>query len=230
MAFLYASVGHGGASGYLAVMAICHFSPAVMKPSALILNVLVSLLAFISYQRKGVFRWELFWPFAIGSIPASFYGATIPITDDIYKKLLGLALLIAVLRMLMPSTSEETPSKSPHWGIALAIGAGIGLMSGMLGIGGGIVLSPILLLMHWGNMKETAAVSSLFIFVNSISGLLGLYSKPVSLAPELFVWVGIAFFSGLAGAYVGASQWPQSRLKRVLAVVLCIACSKLIFT
>lgn len=230
MAFLYASVGHGGASGYLAILAIFSFSPAVMKPSALILNVFVSIISFYQYYKSGNFRWQLFWPFALGSIPASFIGASIPVSDVMYKKILGVALLIAIVRLVIHVKESSEPSKNPNPLISLAIGSGIGLVSGMIGIGGGIILSPVILLLHWANMKETAAVSALFIFVNSIAGLAGLLAKPLTLGPEIYGWIAIAVVSGAAGAYFGAQKFNPIHLKRVLALVLCIASVKLIFT
>jgi uncharacterized membrane protein YfcA len=230
MAFLYSSVGHGGASGYLAILAIFSFSPAIMKPSALILNVCVSLLSFYYYQKSGVFKWHLFWPFALGSIPASYIGATVPLSDLMYKKILGLALLLAIFRMVWVVDNSKKQHTEPNVFISILIGGGIGLLSGMIGIGGGIILSPIILLFHWANMKETAAISALFIFVNSIAGLTGLFGKSVELSIEIYLWVGIAIISGTAGAYYGAQKFNSLFLRRILAFVLGIAAIKLIFT
>src|SRR5688572_21576280 len=173
VAFLYASVGHGGASGYLALMAIFAFVPDFMRPAALLLNVAVSLIAFIQYYRQGHFDWRLFWPFAIASIPAAFLGGLIDVEEDVYKKVLGVLLILSVIRLLDFRIRPQKEKAYPPVVVALGIGAAIGFLSGLIGIGGGIILSPIILLLHWADMKKTAAVSALFIFVNSIAGLAG---------------------------------------------------------
>ena len=229
MAFLYASVGHGGASGYLALMAIFGTSPALMKSSALILNVFVSLVAFIQYYRAGHFRWNLFWPFALASIPLSYIGATLPITDSLYKKLLAVALAIAIARMLFQPVEKAENKPVPLMG-ALAIGAVIGRLSGMLGIGGGIVLSPVILLLGWGRVKETAAVSALFIFVNSMSGLYGLFQKGFEPNGQLTSWLVAALVGGFVGAYQGSFKFNLQTLRYILASVLLIAVAKLYLT
>lgn len=229
MAFLYASVGHGGASGYLALMAILGTSPALMKSSALILNVFVSLIAFVQYYRAGHFRWNLFWPFALASIPLSYVGATLPITDSLYKKLLAVALAIAIARMLFQPVDKAESKPVPLLG-ALAIGAVIGLLSGMLGIGGGIILSPVILLLGWGRVKETAAVSALFIFVNSMSGLSGLLQKGFEPNAEITTWLIAALIGGFLGAYQGSFKFNLQTLRYILASVLLIAVAKLYLT
>ncbi len=229
MAFLYASVGHGGASGYLALMAIFGTSPTLMKSSALILNVFVSIVAFIQYYRAGYFRWNLFWPFALASIPLSYVGATLPITDSLYKKLLAVALAIAIARMLFQPVEKSEQKHIPLMG-ALGIGAVIGLLSGMLGIGGGIILSPVILLLGWGKVKETAAVSALFIFVNSMSGLYGLFQKGFEPNGQLNTWLVAALIGGFMGAYQGSFKFNLQTLRYILASVLLIAVAKLYLT
>lgn len=230
MAFMYASVGHGGASGYLAVLAVFAVQPSMMKSSALILNVFVSLIAFIQYYRGGYFKWKLFLPFAIASIPASYLGASIPLSADIYKKILGLCLVFPILRLagLIGKESEET--KDFKWIYALMIGAVIGFFSGMIGIGGGIILSPVILLLHWGKMKETAAASALFILVNSISGLMALINNGITINPEIYPWLAAAVVGGFAGAYLGSKKFDNKILKYILAAVLLVASVKLILT
>lgn len=229
VAFLYASVGHGGASGYLALMVLFGTQPTLMKSSALMLNLFVSMTSFIQFYRSGYFRWKLFYPFAITSVPLSFIGARLPITDSLYKQLLAVALIIAIGRMLFqPSENEEDKPASTIG--SLVIGAVIGLLSGMLGIGGGIILSPVILLFRWAKMKETAAISALFIFVNSISGLLGLLSKGVNLNTQTISWIAVAFVGGLLGAYFGSKRFNVPTLRYILAFVLIIACVKLYFT
>jgi uncharacterized membrane protein YfcA len=229
MAFLYASVGHGGASGYLALMAIFSTSPTLMKSSALILNVFVSLVAFVQYYRAGHFRWNLFWPFAVASIPMSYVGATLPITDSLYKKLLAVALVIAIARMLFQPIDKKETKPVLLW-LSLVIGAAIGLLSGMLGIGGGIILSPVILLLAWGRVKETAAVSALFIFVNSMSGLYGLFQKGFEPNGQLTSWLITALIGGFMGAYQGSFKFNLQTLRYILASVLLIAVAKLYLT
>ncbi len=227
MAFLYASVGHGGASGYLAVLAIFSVAPAVMKQTALLLNLGVSLMSFIAFYRQGYFRWRLFWPFALASIPAAFVGARIPLSDSTYKQILGACLFIAVLRML--SSLRETESKPlPLWA-GLSAGGAIGLLSGMIGIGGGIILSPILLLFRWASLKEAAAVSALFIFVNSVSGLAGLKTWIPLDQSSLLYWLIASLIGGFLGARWGSAIASNTKVKWILALVLVIASLKLWF-
>lgn len=230
VAFLYAAVGHGGASGYLALMALFEFSPEVMKPTALLLNIFVAGISFYSYYRGGFFKWKLFYPFALASIPAAFVGGMISIDSGSYKKILGILLIFAILRMVgvFGQTSNET--KDIKLLPALGIGAVIGLFSGMIGIGGGIILSPVILLLSWGKMKETAAVSALFIWVNSVSGIIGQFSKGVTFDNHAFFMVGIAVIGGLAGGYFGSKKINTKSLTYILAFVLAIACAKLFLT
>ena len=229
MAFLYAAVGHGGASGYLAVMALFGIAPSLLKSSALVLNVFVSLLSFWQFYQAGYFRWKLFWPFALASVPMAYYGATLPITDSLYKKLLAAALLIAIARLLI-KPSEQNELKPASKLLSLGIGGGIGLLSGMLGIGGGIILSPVVLLLGWARIKETAALSALFIFVNSLSGLLGLVQKGFTPDAQLASWLAAALIGGFAGAYQGSIKFNIPTIRYILATVLIIACLKLYLT
>ncbi|GGH65079.1 hypothetical protein HNQ91_002159 [Filimonas zeae] len=227
VAFLYSSVGHGGASGYLALMALFGVQAAVMKPTALLLNLFVSLTSFIFYYRGRYFNRQLFIPLALASVPMAFVGGAMQIHDDIYKKMLGVFLLIPVARFLFFRDMEvnETAKPSPVW--LLLIGAVIGLLSGMLGIGGGVILSPVLLLLRWTNQKQAAAISALFIFVNSVAGLLGQLTKGISFSSEMTAYVAIAFCGGLLGSWFGAMKFPQKTIKLLLALVLAIAAFKL---
>ena len=168
VAFLYASVGHGGASGYIAVMSLFALPISVMKPTALVLNILVSGISFYFYFREKKFDFKLFYPFAITSIPCSFFGGLLTVETHYYKIILASVLVIAVLRLVGVFGKEKPVLKPINIPLALLIGAVIGFLSGLIGIGGGIVLSPVILLLGWANMKQTAAVSALFIFVNSI--------------------------------------------------------------
>lgn len=227
VAFAYAMVGHGGASGYLALMALAGMSVAVMRPSALVLNLFVSAISFTQYARTGHFRWRVFWPFAILSIPAAWLGAQVDLDPAVYKRILAVCLLFAVARMfgLFGKGSEEI--KPVPLVLAAVIGAALGFVSGMIGIGGGVLLSPVLLLFNWADMKTTAATSALFIFVNSASGLLGVLGQGETLSPHMVPWIAAAVAGGLLGGWVGAIKMDNMRLKQALGVVLLLASLKL---
>ena len=230
VAFLYASVGHGGASGYLAVMALIGITPALMKPSALLMNLAVSFFAFAGFYKAGHFRWRLFWPFALASIPAAFVGGLLTLPDALYKQILAACILISVLRMLYkPAVEAELRTLSLP--IALVSGAAIGLLSGMIGIGGGIILSPLILVLRWGTVKETAASSALFIFVNSVAGLIGMLQRGSIELPS-YIQFGLlaTILSGLLGAYLGSHRFNLPTLRYLLALCLIIASLKLVFT
>ena len=228
VAFLYSSVGHGGASGYLAIMAACGIAVSVMKPTSLILNISVSLVAFFQFYKSGYFRWNLFWPFALGSIPASFIGGNIHLEDDIYKKILALILIFPILRLLGAfGKSNFSGSKPLNVPLAIIIGFAIGILSGMIGIGCGIILSPLLLLLFWANVKETAAVSALFIFVNSISGLAGHFSKnTIHFNSGIILLLAFGITGGFLGSYIGSKKLNIVQLRISLAVVLAAVCFK----
>jgi uncharacterized membrane protein YfcA len=230
VAFLYSSVGHGGASGYLALMALWGIAPDVMKPTALLLNLFVSLTSFIQFYRGKHFNWNIFLPFAIASVPMAFLGGSITVDADIYKKILGLLLIIPIIRFLFFPNIQVKEIKSSNTMLSLVIGAAIGFLSGLIGIGGGIILSPILLLLKWTDMKQTAAISALFIFVNSVSGLAGQLTKGIQFSADMYAYVGIAFAGGIFGAYFGSLKFKQTILKYLLALVLIMAAYKLLFT
>jgi len=230
IAFLYASVGHGGASGYLALMAIFSFSPQVMKPTALLLNLFVSTVSFIQFYRGGHFKWKIFLPFAIASVPMAFVGGLITIDGTIYKKILGLLLIIPIIRFLFFSNIKVEEKKEPNIALSVLIGALIGFLSGLIGIGGGIILSPVLLLLKWTDQKQTAAISAAFIFVNSLSGLFGQLKKGIYFSADMYAYVAIAFVAGLCGAYFGSLKFKQTILKNTLGLVLALAAYKLLFT
>ena len=229
VAFLYASVGHGGASGYLALMALFSFPPPMMKQTALLLNLFVAGGAFYHYYRARHFNKNLFIYFAIGSIPAAYLGGMGTLDLWIYKKILGFILFFAVARMLFTHTSEKRITQQISVIPALLMGIVIGYFSGLIGIGGGIILTPVILLFHWGTMKEAAAVSALFIWVNSASGLVGQFSSGILLHKQAMLWVPIAFAGGWAGSYMGSKKLKNRSLEYLLALVLCIAALKLCF-
>lgn len=228
VALLYASVGHGGASGYLALMAIFGMQADTMKSSALMLNLFVSLVAFIQFYKGGHFHFRSFLPFALASIPLSFVGGMIHIDSRIYKILLGIFFIFAVIRMLFFDDLKSNKNVSPSLQISLLIGGGIGLLSGLLGIGGGIILSPILILFYGMNQKQAAAISAIFIFVNSLAGLGGQLTKGVNIDHQIYLYVVIAFAGGALGSFLGASKLNHNALKYVLSIVLSIAVFKLL--
>ena len=230
VSFLYASVGHGGASGYLALMALFSFAPETMKPTALLLNLFVAGISFYYYFREGYFNKRLFISFAISSIPFAFLGGTIEVDASIYKKILAILLVFAILKMLNVFGKESTKIKNVKPWQGLLVGSIIGFFSGLIGIGGGIILTPVILLLHWGKMKEAAAVSALFIWVNSASGLIGQFTTGVSINKDSFILVAIALIGGVLGGYFGSKKINNQNLRYILAFVLVMACFKLFFT
>lgn len=230
VAFMYSAVGHGGASGYLALMALFNFAPETMKPTALLLNLFVAAISFYHYAKSGYFNKNLFFSFAMTSIPLSFLGGLIEVDAAIYKKILAILLVFAILKMLNVFGKESDDIKKIKIWQGTSVGALIGFFSGLTGIGGGIILSPIILLMKWGKMKEAAAVSALFIWVNSAAGMAGQLSSGVRIESQSFVLVGIAVVGGFFGGYLGSQKFNHSGLKYLLAFVLLIACFKLFFT
>lgn len=230
IAFLYASVGHGGASGYLALMVLFGMSPVVMKSSALLLNIFVSAIAFIQYYRQGYFKWKTLLPFIILSIPFSFIGAKIQIETHTYKIILAVCLLIATLRLLgVFGKNDGTKIREVKFFPALFIGGVIGFISGMIGIGGGILLSPVLLLLYWADMKQTAAVSAAFIFLNSVSGIAATSTAQL-FSSHVYMWIIAAMVGGTAGAFYGSSKFNHVVLRYILSVVLLFACTKLVIS
>ncbi len=230
VAFLYASVGHGGASGYLALMSLFAFPVTFMKPAALVLNILVSAISFYFYYREKKFEWKLFYPFAITSIPFSFLGGIITIDTHLYKIILATVLLFAIARLVGLFGKQKGELKLVNIPLALAIGAFIGFLSGLIGIGGGIILSPVILLLGWGDMKKTAAVSALFIFVNSISGLFGFLAKGGIVPIASLPLIAVVLVGGILGGYFGSKKMNIPALRNVLALVLLIAVFKLYTT
>ena len=230
VSFLYSSVGHGGASGYLALMVLFSFAPETMKPTALLLNLFVAGISFYYYFKEGYFNKRLFLSFAISSIPLAFLGGTIEVDASIYKKILAVLLVFAILKMLNVFGKESTTIKDVKLWQGLIVGGIIGFFSGLIGIGGGIILTPVILLLHWGKMKEAAAVSALFIWVNSASGLIGQLSTGVTLTKDAFILVAIALIGGVLGGYLGSKKINNQNLRYILAFVLVLACFKLFFT
>jgi uncharacterized membrane protein YfcA len=230
VAFLYASVGHGGASGYLALGAIFELAKEVMRPTALLLNLFVSLTSFIQFFRGKHFIFKIFLPLALTSVPMAFFGGRIDIDTGTYKIMLGILLLAPIIRFLFFPNIPVHELRKSNTGLSLLMGAIIGFISGVIGIGGGILLSPLLLLLKWTDQKQTAAISALFIFVNSMSGLLGQWTKGIAFNTNMIGYVAVAFAGGLCGAYFGSMKFNQNVLRILLALVLVMASYKLIFT
>lgn len=230
-AILYSSVGHGGASAYLAVMALFGTSAAVMRPTALVLNLFVAGIAAAQFARAGWFRWRLFWPFAVASVPMAFFGGRLSLADPTYRRVLGAVLLFAAVRLAVRfAAAAEKPLRPLPLPLAMVLGALIGLLSGLTGVGGGIFLSPLLLVGRWAEPKPTAAVSAAFIWVNSLAGLLGRPGSLALLPPSTVLWIGAAVLGGLIGASQGSRRLASLTLRRLLALVLLVAGVKLILS
>jgi uncharacterized membrane protein YfcA len=229
LAFLYSSVGHGGASGYLAIMALWAFPVIVMKTSALTLNLFVSSVAFYNFYRGGYFRWKILLPLIITSMPLAWMGAAIHVQPKVYKIILGIFLFIATLRMIIQTNTPEGETRPLPVAVALITGAILGFFSGMIGIGGGIILSPLLILMRWSTIKEAAAVSAAFIFLNSASGLTSTIfsSTGARWAENIPAMIFITVLGGILGSYTGSFRISGRVLKYMLAGVLFIASFKL---
>jgi uncharacterized membrane protein YfcA len=229
VAFLYSAVGHAGASGYIAVMSLLSVAPAVIKPTALVLNIMVATIGAFQFWRAGHFSWQLFWPFALLSIPCAFLGGYINLPTHVFKVLVGIILLLSAVRFFVGPGSDEVVSQ-PRTGPSIAIGAGLGLLSGLTGTGGGIFLTPLLLFMRWARTKTVAAVSAMFILVNSVSGLLGSFTSTGKIPPFALTLAIAAVVGGTAGSYLGSQRLNHTTIKRLLSAVLIIAGVKLIFT
>lgn len=228
VALLYSSVGHAGASGYIAVMTLFSLAPTIIKPAALVLNILVASLTAWQFWRAGHFSWRLFWPFAVLSVPFAFLGGYINLPTHAFKILVGLVLLCSAARFLIQAGPDQEPH-APSRPLALSVGAGLGLLSGLTGTGGGIFLTPLAIFMRWATTKTVSAVSALFILVNSISGLGGNISSTRQLPLFAIPMVVAAVLGGTVGSYLGSRQFSPSLIKKLLAVVLTIAGVKLIF-
>lgn len=225
-ATLYSSVGHGGASGYLAVMVLFGVAPATMKPAALVMNIGVASIATWRFYRAGHFRWDIFWPFALTSIPLAIVGGAMKIPISAYRVIVAISLLIAAARFIItPHWARPAVKLPPRW-ITLPVGAVLGLISGMTGVGGGIFLSPLLLFLGWAEARETAGVAAPFIVVNSIAGLLG-HTASLQHLPAELPWMAItAIVGGVLGSYLGAQRVAPAMFRRLLGVVLVVAAVK----
>jgi hypothetical protein len=227
-ALLYSSVGHAGASGYLAVMSLLDMAPATMRPTALVLNLVVAIIGTVQFVRAGYFRWSLFWPFAVVSIPAAYVGGRISLPISAYKIVVGVVLLLSALRFLVTLRAPDQARRTIPLPLALLIGAALGLLAGLTGVGGGIFLSPVLLLGGWATLRTTAATSVTFILANSASGLLAQHAALASIGKIAPAWAIAAAAGGLLGSYLGSRRLPSPALRGTLAVVLVAAGLKLV--
>ena len=232
-AFVYASVGHGGASAYIAAMALAGLAPAEMRPIALTLNVLVSSLATWKFWRAGHFRWRLFWPFAAVSIPFAYLGGAITLPGGIYKLVVGVVLVYAGWQLWRSfrAGDEMRAVREPAIPLAMAIGAAMGLLAGLTGVGGGIFLSPLVLMLGWAGTKQTSAVAAPFILVNSLAGLAaGFVAGTAALPQATWVLAAVVVVGGWLGAEYGSRRFANPVVRRVLAVVLLVAGAKMMLT
>ena len=230
-AFGYAAVGHGGASAYLAAMALAGIAPQSMRPVALLLNILVASLATWKFYSAGHFRWRLFWPFAVISIPLAYVGGAISLPGQAYKALVGVVLLYAAWQLWRSGRrgEEMRPLREPPLPAAMAIGAAMGLLAGLTGVGGGIFLSPLLLMLGWAGTKQPSAVAAPFILVNSAAGLAAVFIGGSASLPG-YVWflVPAVLVGGWLGAEYGSRRFANPLVRRVLAVVLAAAGVKMV--
>ena len=229
IAVLYASVGHGGASGYIAVMALTGLPPETIRPTALMMNVAVAGIATAQFAGAGHFRWAVLWPFAVAAVPFAWLGGRLPLGAGVFGILVGGVLLLSAARLLWrPKEAGTTRPLTLAW--ALPVGAVLGLLSGLVGVGGGIFLTPLLLMAGWARAKVAAAVSAPFILLNSLAGLLGWWGQgqgwpsPAFLAPLLLA----AIVGGSLGGWLGSRRLAPEGIKRALAVVLLVAGLKML--
>ena len=227
VAMFYASVGHGGASGYLAIMALFSLHPEALKPTALLLNIVVAGVGSYLYLSARQFSWKVFWPFVITSIPASFIGGFFTLPPHIYRPILGVVLLFAAWRLFARKPQEQIEPSPPRLGLAMLVGAVLGFASGLIGVGGGIFLSPLMILIGWARVREVSGIAALFILVNSISGLFGHFSNLQYVPDYAPLLAGVALIGGSIGALSGSRYLPTKAIIRAMALMLVAAGGKM---
>ena len=227
-ALLYSSVGHAGASGYLAVMTFIGLAPVSMRPTALVLNLLVAAIGARAFIAAGHFRWSLTWPFLITSVPLAYLGGRLSLPVEAYRSVVGVVLLLSALRLVLQLRALDVARRTPPAGLAMVVGALLGFLSGLTGVGGGIFLSPLLLLAGWASLRSTAATSVVFILANSAAGLLGQRDALNQLPEDMWQWAVAVIAGGLLGSWLGARQLPSPAIRLVLALVLVVAGVKLL--
>lgn len=231
IAVLYSTVGHAGASGYLATMALLAFPPDAMKPTALALNIIVALVTSYRFYAAGLFSWRLFWPFAIASVPLAYMGGGLALNSHIYKPLVGIALMFSAIYLVINYRllrNDDTEVRLPGIPISLIVGGLIGFISGLTGVGGGIFLSPVLIIARWAGLRQTSAFAAFFILVNSVSGLLGHLQKGGTVPGNLPVWGIVVLTGGFIGASLGATKINTPMIRALLSVLLVFAGIKML--
>ena len=234
IAVLYSSVGHAGASGYIAAMALLGFAPEQVRPTALALNLLVGAIGLLRFWRGGHVRWRNVLPFVLASAPAAFLSAQIKLPKESYSLLLGLVLVVAAVGVFRHASQAVSEDEAAHgrtvpWLAGLLIGAAIGVLSGLTGTGGAIFLTPLLLFARWMPTREASGTSVAFVWINSLTGLAGLLQSGQSLPTLLPMWMGVVAVGALIGTQMGLTWFPVRRLRYALGVVLLIAAGKLLF-
>jgi hypothetical protein len=229
VALLYSAIGQAGASGYIAVMSLAGLSPDVIRPTALLLNVLVASLASLQFWRAGHFSWRLFWPFALLAVPMAFAGGALALPARAFRLIVGTLLLLSAARLLaqLPVGAQEQP---PSRGLACAVGAGVGLLAGLTGTGGGIFLSPLLVLRGWARAQRAAALTAVFVLLNSLAGLAGNIATAGELPALALPLAAAVIIGGFAGSWLGSRRLPSRALERLLALVLAIGGAKLVLS
>lgn len=233
-AVLYSSVGHAGASAYLAAMALLGVAPDVARPTALALNIVVATFVTFRFWRRGYVSWRALAPFLVGSVPLAFLGGSLPISGALYKQLVGAVLILAAIQLFRTArraARADTDNAMPHAPAlpAVVIGAGIGFLSGLTGTGGGIFLSPVLLMSGWAETRAASGMAAGFILANSVAGLAGNLARLAQLPAALPLWLVVVVVGAVLGSEIGTRRAPTFRLREALSVVLVIAGLKLIF-
>lgn len=234
VAVLYSSVGHAGASGYIAAMALLGFAPEQMRPTALALNLLVGGIGLFRFWRGGHMRWRNVLPFVLASAPAAFFAAQVTLPKESYSLLLGLVLLVAAIGVFRSASRAEhddrqSAGRRVPWLPGLLIGAAIGVLSGLTGTGGAIFLTPLLLFARWMPTREASGTSVAFVWINSLTGLAGLLHASGTLPQALPLWLVAVALGAVLGTQLGLRWMPVKALRHALGVVLVIAALKLLF-
>lgn len=227
VAMMYASVGHGGASGYLAIMALFSLHPEALKPTALLLNIVVAGVGTYLYCTAGQFSWRVFWPFAMTSIPMSFLGGTFSLPPEFYRPVLGVVLFYAAWRLFVRRKNDEYEAEPPGLPLAMAVGGVLGFASGLIGVGGGIFLSPLMILLRWARVREVSGIAAMFILVNSVSGLTGHLSSMQYVPGYAPVLAGMALVGGTIGALCGSRHLPVATILKAMSLMMVIAGGKM---
>ena len=227
VAILYASVGHGGASGYLAIMALFSLHPEALKPTALLLNIVVAGVGTYLYCMAGQFSWRVFWPFVITSIPMSYLGGTISLPPEFYRPILGMVLFYAAWRLFVRRKHEEYDATTPSLPLAMVVGGGLGFASGVIGVGGGIFLSPLMILLRWAKVREVSGIAAMFILVNSVSGLFGHLNSLQHVPSYAPILAGVCLAGGTIGALCGSRHLPVATILKAMSIMMVLAGGKM---